>query len=157
MYACSLALPVRQITRFRAKVLVGLEITAVPSVLLGLVVWLLFRFNPLLVLGALLLSQLLNYSVNAFTLALDAAHPILKWMNETQAIKKSANVAFSMLIWLLLLALAVAPSLVLLIKGIGESGALLALSAGILLLEAVASELFLRWTAGRYAFLPDKA
>ena len=153
-YSYTLTLPVRTGTRLKAKLLVGEEINLFCSVLIGLVCVILLRMHPLVVLAGLVISQLLGTAVNALILAADAKNPRLKWMNETQAIKQNFNSFYGMILWILLVTVIAVPCVLLRRQG---GLAVVALCAGIALLEAVLGLLWLRRTAHRYGYLPETA
>ena len=105
----ALSLPVRQEERFTAKLLVGLEISTLCSVLIAIVAWVLTRANPFVLLAAFLLTELIGIAVSAISLWYDATHPHFRWANETEAIKKNFNQVFGMLFWLAAIALCCVP------------------------------------------------
>ncbi|MBQ8072339.1 MAG: hypothetical protein IJ231_01095 [Clostridia bacterium] len=136
----ALTLPVRQKSRFLAKMLVGLEINLVCSLLIGGVAWFLTRMNPLWLLAALGISFLVGLASAAISLWVDARHPRLSWASEMEAIKKNFNQVYGMLLWVVLVALCVIPAVLLWSRGGGI--ALLGV-AGAALAEAVVSMILL--------------
>lgn len=96
----ALSLPVNQNDRFLAKILCGMEINAICSVLIGAVAYGIMQVPLTAVLGALILALLVDWAVAAASLWVDASHPRFKWMNEMEAIKKNFNQVTGMLIWL---------------------------------------------------------
>ena len=105
----ALSLPVRQETRFSAKLMVGVEISALCSLLIAIVSWVLTRAHPMVILAAFLLSFLIGLAVDALSLWFDATHPHFRWANENEAIKKNFNQFFGMLFWLIAVALCCVP------------------------------------------------
>ncbi len=106
----TLSLPVRQRTRFTAKLLVGVELDLITTLLIGAVATFLVGVNMLpAILGAVVLASIFDVGCAAIGLWLDAKHPRMKWVNETQAIKQNANQLLGMLLWFGFLALCVLP------------------------------------------------
>ena len=105
----AMSLPVRQENRFSAKLLVGLEISTLCSVLIAIVAYVLTRVNPLVILAAFLLSFLIGLAVDALSLWYDATHPHFGWANENEAIKKNFNQLFGFVFWIAALALCCVP------------------------------------------------
>ena len=105
----ALTLPVRQETRFRAKLAVGAEINLACMILITVMLWFILRFSPLWLLAAFAVAALSGTADAALSLRFDAAHPHLNWNTETEAIKKNYNSVFGMLIWLLLTVLCGVP------------------------------------------------
>lgn len=96
-------MPVSPRTQLRAKLLMGMTINLI-SAIVGAAVFLcaLPSFTPVILL-ALLFTQVTNWGMSSFSLALDAARPKFHWRNEMQAIKQNGNIALGMLISFLLL------------------------------------------------------
>lgn len=96
-------MPVSPRTQLQAKLLMGMTINLI-SAIVGAAVFLcaLPSFAPVILL-ALLFTQVTNWGMSSFSLALDAARPKFHWRNEMQAIKQNGNIALGMLISFLLL------------------------------------------------------
>ena len=107
----ALTLPVRQQTRFAAKLAVGIEINMVCSLMVMGVCWYLTRLPLQWMLLALLLAMLLAVASAAASLWVDALRPQLKWNSEMEAIKKNFNQVFGMLIWLAFTGLCALPAI----------------------------------------------
>ena len=129
----ALTFPVRQRTRFAAKLLVGLEINLVCSLMIAVVAWFIIRLNLLWLLTALGISFLVGLAAAAISLWVDALHPHLQWASEMEAIKKNFNQVYGMLLWVILVALCVVPAVLLWKRG---GGVALAGVAMVALLEA---------------------
>ncbi len=148
----ALTLPVRQRTRFAAKLLVGEEINLVCGILLAGVVWFIVRLNLLWLLAGLVLSQIIGLAAAAAALWVDATRPQLKWNSEMEAIKKNFNQVFGMLIWFVFLGLCAIPAIFL-----WEKGGLIALlaTAGVALLELAVSLLLLNRVTEKHLVLQE--
>ena len=148
----ALTLPVRQRTRFAAKLLVGEEINLICGILLAGVVWFMVRLNLLWLLAGLALSQVIGLAAAAAALWVDATRPQLKWNSEMEAIKKNFNQVFGMLIWMVFLGLCVIPAIFL-----WEKGGLITLlgTAGVALLELALSLLLLNRVTEKHVVLQD--
>ncbi len=105
----ALSLPVRQEDRYMAKLLVGMEINAICSVMIAIVLTVMGGLPLWAVLLALLLSLVIDLAVAAISLWRDAYHPNFRWTNETQAIKQNFNQMWGMLYWLAAIALCCVP------------------------------------------------
>ncbi len=138
----ALTLPVKQQTRFLAKLLVGLEINVVCSALLAVVAYVLIRMNVLWLLAALAVSLLVGLASAAFSLWVDAKRPQLSWASEMEAIKKNFNQVFGMMIWVVQVALCVVPAIFLWDRGGGIT--LLGIAAVAVLETALSLFLLLR-------------
>ncbi len=116
-YPFAITLPVPQKKRFTAKLLVGMEINVLCTLMILLVGEMMFRFPLWVALAAFALSLLISFAAAAASLAVDALHPSLKWVNEMQAIKSNFNQVFGMILWVVLVALCVVVSVLLWDKG----------------------------------------
>ena len=105
----ALSLPVKAEDRITAKLLVGIEISALCSALIAAVVGILTRAGIGLLVSAFLLSMLINIAVSAISLWRDMTHPHFRWANENEAIKKNFNQLWGMLYWLVAIALCCVP------------------------------------------------
>ena len=148
----ALSLPVYQADRFMAKLLAGMEINLICSVLIAAVCLVLGRLSVPAVLGALLLALIVDWAVAAASLWVDARHPHFKWMNEMEAIKKNFNQVFGMLIWLAFVALCVGAGI--LCWRFGPTGFMLGI-LGMAMLQAILSTMLLFSVAPRTAVLSE--
>ncbi|MGN0777573.1 MAG: hypothetical protein ACI4MJ_00350 [Aristaeellaceae bacterium] len=98
-------MPVAPMTQLNAKMLMGMAINAMVALVTGLLCAVLLGYYALWLLPAFLLAVPVNYACCAISLTIDAIHPNYDWMNETQAIKQSMNVMWSMLVVLIILLL----------------------------------------------------
>ena len=146
----ALTLPVRQKTRFLAKLMVGVEINMLVSALLAGVAWFLVKIDLKWLLAALAISWLVSLASGAISLWVDAVRPQLTWASEMEAIKKNFNQVFGMLLWVLLVALCVVPAVLLWERGGGI--AMLAV-AGVAVAEAAVSLVLLFRQAEKHAVL----
>ncbi len=143
-------IPVPARTQLLAKMLPGLALNLLSSVLLAVAlgVFLGASFAPWL-LGAVVLANLLSYATNTVCLTIDAMRPILHWKNETQVMKRNMNQVLGMLVDIVLLALPAVPPFFLLSQG---PWVRLAVVAAILLVECALGLALLRGVAEkRYA------
>ncbi len=148
----ALTLPVRQRTRFAAKLLLGEEVNLVCGLLLAGVAWFLVRMNILWLLAALVLSQVIGLASAAASLWVDATRPQLKWNSEMEAIKKNFNQVFGMLIWMAFLGLASVPAFFLWEKG----GVIVMLAcSGVALVELAVSLLLLNRVTEKHLVLQE--
>ena len=146
----ALTLPVRQRTRFLAKLLVGVEINMLCSALLAGVAFFLVRIQPLWLLAALAVAWLVSLSSGAISLWADAVRPQLTWSSEMEAIKKNFNQVFGMMLWVLLVALCVVPAVFLWKYG---GGIAMLGAAGVAVIEAAVCVLLLFRQAEKHAVL----
>ncbi len=145
----ALSLPVRQEDRFTAKLLVGMEINAVCSLLIAVVLTIMGRL-PLWAVGCgMLLSLVIDLAVAAISLWRDAYHPNFRWTNETQAIKQNFNQMWGMLYWLVAVALCCVPMFFFFDK----PELLLTLTVGIALAEMAVCMLLLERSARKTAVM----
>ena len=143
----TLSLPVNQRTRFTAKLLVGVELNLLTTVLIGAVATYLVGVSQLpAILGAVALASILGVACAAIGLWLDAKHPRMKWVNETQAIKQNANQLLGMVLWVAFIALCAIPMIFIWPLGINVCVAALLL---IVSLECAFSLFLLYRTADR--------
>ena len=146
----ALTLPVRQQTRFLAKLLVGLEINTVCSVAIAVVAWVLIRMEILWLLAALAVSLLVGLASAALSLWVDAHRPQLNWSSEMEAIKKNFNQVFGMMLWVVQVALCVVPAIFLWNSG---GGITLLAVAGVAVVEVAVSLLLLMRQTSRHETL----
>lgn len=107
-------LPVPSTTILWAKLMVGLVITAIGSVVMGAaMVILLGREFLLLVAGAVVLSNVLACAVSIGNILVDVIRPMLTWKNETEVMKQNMNTMFGMLISMVMVAIVAAPVILL--------------------------------------------
>ncbi len=148
----ALTLPVRQRSRFLAKLLVGVEINAVCSALIAAAGWFMLRIPVLWLLAALAVAMLVGVAAAALSLWVDALRPQLHWNTEMEAIKKNFNQVFGMMLWVVLVGLCVVPAVLLWQHG---GSAALGGAAGVALLETVVSLLLLMKVSERHLVLSD--
>ena len=148
----ALTLPVRQRTRFAAKLMVGVEINLLCGVMLAGVAWYMTRMSLLWLLAAFALSQVIGVAAAAAALWVDATRPQLKWNSEMEAIKKNFNQVFGMLIWMVFMGLCVIPAIFLWERG---GGIAMLGSAGVALLELAVSLLLLNKVTEKHLVLQE--
>ena len=147
-------LPVSTRTQLQAKLLMGMTINLI-SALVGAVMFIcmLPSFTPVIVL-ALLFSQVTNWGLSSFSLALDAARPKFHWRNEMQAIKQNGNIALGMLISFLLL---IVPTVAFFLLGGLSLGLRTAAVVGICVLESlIGYGILMRVADTTYARMEDE-
>ena len=144
-------IPLNPGIQLAAKLMMGMMIDGVTVGVAALVVCVLLPQLVGLVIPAMALALMVSFAISAANLTLDAIRPNLHWVNETQVIKQSANVAFGMLIGLILFALPVVCAV--LLYGAGAAarmGAVVAIVAA----ECLAGWLLVKHVAARrYAAL----
>lgn len=98
-----------------AKLLVGVLVVAIGSVIMGVAIVVLLgtQFLPH-VLCAVLMANVLSLSVGIGNLLVDVGHPVLTWKSENEVMKQNFNVMWGMLISMVMAALVVGPVLLLL-------------------------------------------
>ena len=136
----ALTLPVRQRTRFMAKLMVGAEINLLCMGLIGAVAWFLVRMPIIWLLAAFLVAGMIGLAAAVISLWVDATRPQLSWTTEMEAIKKNFNQVIGMILWAVMTGLCVVPAV-----WLWNRSASLALTAsgGLALLELVVSWLLL--------------
>lgn len=132
----ALTLPVQQKVRFRAKLMVGMEINAVCMVMVAAVAWYLVRMPILWLLAALGVALMNGLAAAALSLWVDAKRPQLNWTTEMEAIKKNFNQVIGMMLWVVLIGLCAAAAVLLWSRG---GGAALAGAAGVAAVEMIAA------------------
>ena len=135
-YATVLTWPMNTRTRMLAKLAVSLSINAACSLVIGTIGVFALHLRPLTLLGAFVLSQLIGFVPSALALAMDMRHPILGWMNETQAIKKNSHTAFCMLFWMIGFVLIIVPTVLLIVHKAAPGICALA-ATGVVLAETI--------------------
>ena len=148
----ALTLPVRQQTRFLAKLAVGAEINLVCMALIAGVAWYLVRMPLVWLLAALAVAAVVGLAAAAISLWVDAVRPQLSWATEMEAIKKNFNQVIGMMLWVVMIALCVVPAVLLWSRG---GGTALAGVAGTALLELTAAALLLSRACKKNAVLPE--
>ena len=148
----ALTLPVRQRTRFMAKLMVGMEINLVCMAMIAAVAWFLVRMPLQWLLIAFLLAAMIGFASAAISLWVDAVRPQLSWMTEMEAIKKNFNQVIGMMLWAVLTALCVVPAVLL-----WDSGAKAALAgaAGMGAAEVLAALILLNRATEKNTVLPE--
>ncbi len=146
-------IPVPAATIVHAKLAVSMAFNAVGSLLMGAAAAILLGAESLpVILGAVLMVNLLSYAVCVVNLAADAIKPSFTWKNETEAIKQNMNSMIGMLFSTAMLALLIAPPI--LLMDVTTPGTRLALVCAVLLAECAAAYLIDRFvTVPRYARL----
>lgn len=139
-------LPVPASTMMNAKLLTGLAASGVSVACALIVIAVTVRREAVWLLTALPLTLMAAYATSAAALTLDAMFPRLTWTNEAQAMKQNFNSAISMLISLLLMALAIATPFFLLSAA---PYVRFAAAAGVLLAECAVTGLLLHRVAAR--------
>ena len=144
-------LPVTAGVQLAAKLIMGMMIDVIT---VGVAAVLVAAVMPQLIamlIPAVVLALMASFAISAMNLTLDAIRPNLHWVNETQVIKQSANVAFGMLIGIVLFALPVVCAV--LLHGAGAVNRMLAVVA-VLAVECLAGWLLVKHVAARrYAAL----
>lgn len=148
-------IPVSARTQITAKLMVGMLIDVLAVGVAVAVLAFLLPGQLLVLIPVAVLAMLLCFAVSAMNLTLDAVRPNLHWTNEAQVVKQGANVAFGMLIGLVLFVLPIIPPVLLL----GSAPVWRFVSAAaVLVLEALAGYLLLRMVAvKRFAALEPTA
>lgn len=126
-------IPVSPRTQLTAKLMVGMLIDLLAVLLAAVILVVLLPGKALTILLGGLLALLMCYACSSLCLTLDAVRPNLHWTNEAQVVKQGANVAFGMLIGLVLFILPIIPAVLLL--GAAPA-ARFASAAGVVVLEA---------------------
>ena len=148
----ALTLPVRQKTRFLAKLMVGVEINAVCMALVAAVAWYLVRMPLIWLLAAFGLATVIGLASATLSLWVDAMRPQLHWTTEMEAIKKNYNQVIGMMLWAVLTALCVIPAVLLWSSG---GGAALLGTAGVAAAELAISAILLHRAAEKHAVLQE--
>lgn len=144
--AISRMLPVSPRMLLSAKLLTGLVINLISMASVVVVVALILPGFALWFLPAALLALMASYATAAVSLTIDAIHPRLNWVNETQAMKQNLNAFFAMMLSMLLMGLVVAVPF--LLRSATPLVRLLAVIAA-LLAECVLACLLMRFVAER--------
>ena len=149
--AISRMIPVSARTQLTAKLLTGLAVNLISMGSAVIVVGVILRDFALWLIPAALLALAVSYATTAISLTIDAIHPRLQWVNETQAMKQNFNSLIAALLCLVLMGVDVAIPLLLL----NASPALrMAAVVAALLAECLLGFLLLRLVAEkRYAAL----
>lgn len=148
----ALTLPVRQKTRFMAKLMVGAEINLVCMILIAAVAWFMVRMPFLWLLAAFLVAGTVGLAAAALSLWVDATKPHLSWATEMEAIKKNFNQVIGMMLWVVMVALCVIPAVLLWGRG---GGAALAGAAAVALAELAVSMILLNRVTEKHTVLPE--
>jgi hypothetical protein len=148
----ALTLPVRQRTRFMAKLMVGMEINLVCMAMIAAVAWFLVRMPLQWLLIAFLLAAMIGFASAAISLWVDAVRPQLSWMTEMEAIKKNFNQVIGMMLWAVLTALCVVPAVLLWNSG---AKAALAGAAGMGAAEVLVALILLNRATEKNTVLPE--
>ena len=151
-YPFALSLPVAQRERMLAKLLVSMTLNLISMLLLCIPVVIAAPVPLPCVLAGLVLALLLSVCPAAVSMMLDARHPKLNWMTETEAMKSNFNSFFCIILWIA--SAAAVGLIVFLMSKIGPAAVLIGLIVSILLICA-ASLLLLNRTASQYQYLQD--
>ena len=106
--AISRMIPVPARTQLSAKLLTALAVNLISMVSAAIVIGLILRDFALWLLPAAVLALAVSYATTALSLTVDAIHPRLHWVNETQAMKQNFNSVIAILLCLLVMGLDVA-------------------------------------------------
>lgn len=148
-------IPVPARTILHAKLLVSMAVIGVASVLVCAVITILLgeAYLPQ-VLGAFVMVNLLSYAVSAVNIVVDVMKPRLDWKNETEAMKQNFNQMLGMMVTTVMLALLIAPPILLAVYTQTGPMTRLAAAVGVLLAECAAAACLMRFYAEkRYACL----
>ena len=147
-----MSLPVDANTIVKSKLYMGLIFALIglpiPCILLGIVIP---GFWPYAIL-CFIWASLLAYFGTCVSLAIDLGKPKLDWINEAQAIKQNMNQLFGLLIYIVVLGLLAAGSVVSLLNGMTTTVYVIALT-GILIVFALLSRLWLGKRMPAYALI----
>ena len=151
-YPFALSLPVTQKERMLAKLLVSMTLNLISMLLLCIPVAIVAPIPLPYVLAGLVLALILSVCPAAVSMMLDARHPKLNWMTETEAMKSNFNSFFCIILWI---ASAAAVGLIIfLLSRLGPAATLIGLIVSVLLICAVSLFLLSR-TARQYQYLQD--
>ncbi len=95
--------PVNPAKMVMGKQWFGFSITALASLMSGIILLIAFKKMALFIFLGLLLGLVINYTLNGLGLMVDIARPKFDWKNETQAIKQSVNSMIQMVVYLVVL------------------------------------------------------
>ena len=144
-------LPVSARTMLHAKLLTGLVVSLLSMVSAVVIVAVILPGFAMWLIPAALLALMVAYATAAVSLTVDAIHPRLNWVNETQAMKQNLNALFAMLLSMVMMGLVIALPLLLPVRS--PLARLLTVIAA-LAAECVLASLLLRFVAEkRYAEL----
>ena len=144
-------IPVSARTLLHAKLLTGLAVSAISMVSAILVIAVILPDYAVWLIPAALLALMAAYATAAVSLTIDAIHPRLNWVNETQAMKQNLNAVFAMLLSMVMLGLVVAAPLLL---PVHTALARLLIVIAVLIAECIVAFLLMRFVAEkRYAEL----
>lgn len=137
-------MPVPTQTKLRAKLLVSAVLDVISIVLMIAILALNLKIDWWIFALTIVLVVLLRYACQTMMLTVDVVRPVLRWTNETQAIKQNLNVMFGMLICL---AAIVLPGATVFLTYQYGAAARIAAVAAVLILEAAAGALLLHKVA----------
>ena len=144
-------LPVTAGVQLAAKLIMGMMIDVITVGVAAVIVASAMPQFIAMLIPAVVLALMVSFAISAMNLTLDAIRPNLHWVNETQVIKQSTNVAFGMLIGIVLFALPVVCAV--LLHGAGAASRMAAVAA-VLGVECLAGFLMVKHVAAkRYAAL----
>ena len=151
-YPFSLSLPVTQIERFGAKLLVSLTMNLLSMLILCIAILVIVPAPFHVVLIGFCLALILSVCPAAVSLALDARRPKLNWMTETEAMKNNFNSFFCIILWIA--SAAVVAIAVYFTASISQTAMMIAMIASILILCLTSLALLYR-TAEKTRYLQD--
>ena len=151
-YPFSLSLPVKQKIRFWAKLSVSMMLNLISMLLLCVPVLLVAPVPVPYVLAGFVLALLLSVVPAAVSMTIDARHPRLNWMTETEAMKSNFNSFFCIILWI---ACAAAVALIVfLLSNVSAAAMLAGLILSVVLL-CIGSIYLLNRTAEKLNTLPE--
>lgn len=144
-------IPVSARTQLNAKLLTSLAVNLISMGSAAIVIAVILLDFAVWLIPAAALALAVSYATAAISLTIDAMHPRLHWINETQAMKQNFNGVIAMLLCLLLIGLDVA--IPILLRGF-TPGLRMAAVVAALAAECLAAFLLMRLVAEkRYAAL----
>ena len=96
-------LPVPPRAQLQAKLMTGLAVSAISMASAVIVLVVVLPNFAALMIPAAVLALAVVYATSAVSLTIDAIHPRLNWVNETQAMKQNFNAVIAMLLSMLLI------------------------------------------------------
>ena len=151
-YPFALSLPVTQKQRLSAKLLVSLEINVISMLIMLIPAMILLPVPPLYMLAGFVMALMLSVFPAAVSMVIDARHPKLNWMSETDALKKNFNSFFCIVLWVV--AAAVTAITAFLLSRVSPAAMLIGLAACAVILCA-GSLWFLNRAADQCNTLPE--
>ena len=143
---------VTQKQRLSAKLLVSLEINVISMLIMLIPAMILLPVPPLYMLAGFVMALMLSVFPAAVSMVIDARHPKLNWMSETDALKKNFNSFFCIVLWVV--AAAVTAITAFLLSRVSPAAMLIGLAACAVILCA-GSLWFLNRAADQCNTLPE--